>query len=42
MDANVTPVRISGGVVTANAITLLPDAGRSDHARFTNQCPLWK
>jgi prepilin-type N-terminal cleavage/methylation domain-containing protein/prepilin-type processing-associated H-X9-DG protein len=35
-DSQLTPVKISGGVVTANDITFLPNAGPKDHAWVTN------
>jgi prepilin-type processing-associated H-X9-DG protein len=41
-DSNVTPVKISGGVVTANDISFLPNAGPRDHAWFTNHIAAWQ
>ena len=36
IDSRVTPVKISGGVATANNISFLPNAGRVDFGWFTN------
>jgi prepilin-type N-terminal cleavage/methylation domain-containing protein/prepilin-type processing-associated H-X9-DG protein len=41
-DSNVTPVKIGGGVVTANDISFLPNAGPIDHAWFTNHIAPFK
>jgi prepilin-type N-terminal cleavage/methylation domain-containing protein/prepilin-type processing-associated H-X9-DG protein len=42
VDSRVTSAKISGGVVTANDIAFLPNAGKNDHAWFTNHIAPWR
>jgi len=42
VDSRVTQVKINAGVVTANDISFLPNAGRKDHAWFMNHIAPWQ